>query len=239
MRSKITAAIVGAGISVTGILLWFLRPKRHERTIKGSLNTAQPDAIPTAAKYGERPLQLTHDGAGPLLFRRYRADIANPTIEKQALMDYMRGHIAEFSPAALADFDKVKGTSFDLKIGDEYDIAILGPWDGSVRVIDVKPLSFTFATLEGHPEAGEIRFEVSEHPVDTNAIRFEIMSWARSRDSVVHLAYYELGMGKEVQTNSWVTFCQRVAEYSGGTLMDDIDVITEERPYEGEVIPNG
>ena len=71
-------------------------------------------------------------------------------------------------------------------------------------------------TLEGHPEAGRIRFEV--HPLDgrPDALRFEIHSLARSRDGLVAFAYDTWGAAGSMQEATWVEFCQRVGEAQRG-----------------------
>ena len=45
-----------------------------------------------------------------------------------------------------------------MRVGDEFTIRIPGPWDGPVRAVEVDATSFGFVTLEGHLEAGRIRF---------------------------------------------------------------------------------
>ena len=45
-----------------------------------------------------------------------------------------------------------------MAVGDEYVVRMPGPWDGPVRVVERTPTAFRFATLEGHLEAGQIRF---------------------------------------------------------------------------------
>ncbi|MEJ7664031.1 MAG: DUF1990 family protein [Hymenobacter sp.] len=66
-------------------------------------------------------------------------------------------------------------------------------------------------TLEGHPEAGRIRFEAHALDGRPDALRFEIHSLARSRDGLVAFAYDTLGGGKLMQEATWVEFCRRVA----------------------------
>ena len=47
---------------------------------------------------------------------------------------------------------------------------------------------------------------------------------------MVDWTYTGLKIAQRVQTNMWVTFCERVAKATGGTLVGDIAVITEEQP---------
>jgi hypothetical protein len=186
---------------------------------------------------GGKPVQLTDDGHGVLFHRRYRLEIDKPRLRHKALMNRVKADIGAFSPRLLADFRKTKGHKRSMRVGDEYHISILGPWNGSVRVAEVTPTSFTFVTLEGHPEAGQITFAVMPVATRPGAIAFEINSWARSRDMVVSFGYKDVGIGKELQKGAWTTFCQRVAEVSGGTAVGEVEVTTEEIDAKGEVVP--
>ncbi|MBA3534396.1 MAG: DUF1990 family protein [Ardenticatenales bacterium] len=209
----------------------------RERTTQRDVPQGTPKPIPAEAEVGERPMQLTADGTGKLYHHRYRADIAAPTQTAETLMRLMQRDPNDFSPTILATWEKIAGAEDSMQVGDEYYIHITGPWDGPVRVIDVAPTSFSLITLEGHFEAGEIRFRFIPHPTQPDALRFEILSWARSRDAVVDFAYDQAKVVKIAQTSMWVHFCERAVEESGGKLIDKIDVLTEEAPFRGEVIP--
>ncbi len=173
--------------------------------------------------------QSADTGAGPLLERRYYVDIARPRLDALALLRYVTCHLTELAPELLAEFEKVKGAPDELQVGHEFHIKILGPWNGTVRVTDVGKLHFEFCTLDGHPEAGRIRFSVEERAVPAGTLRFEIHSWARSRDGLVAFAYATIGVGKQVQERTWVTFCERVAEASGGEPLGPVHVVTDDR----------
>jgi hypothetical protein len=196
-----------------------------------------PDPAPRrtpAAEWDGVAVQVPGDGFGPLFHRRYRADIRAPRLTPEQLMARVQRDVGSFSPHTLAEFRKTSGRRGRMARGDEYAITILGPWNGSVRVIDATPMSFTFVTLKGHPEAGQITFRALPHPAERGALRFEILSWARSRDMLVSLTYKEAGVGQELQKNAWVTFCERVVQASGGALIGEVAVDTEEREFDVE-----
>jgi hypothetical protein len=195
-----------------------------------------PRPVPKAVFWGRQRVQLPGDGVGPLFHRRYFVDFDAPRLRLRPLMDKIKAELAEFSPKLLADFTKVKGLPGEMQVGDEYTIEILGPWNGDVRVSEVTPTSFTFVTLEGHPEAGQITFALRRQPTRPWAVRFEISSWARSRDMLVSLGYHEGKIGKVIQENAWTTFCERVVEASGGKARGEVQVVTEERSETGEVV---
>lgn len=220
------AALPSLAAAVAGALL-----------VRGATRHRRPRPVARELLWGEHRVQLPGDGYGVLFHRRYSVVIDRPRLRGRRLMDRIKADLADFSPRVLASFKKTRGHPRVMHVGDEYDITILGPWNGGVRVAEVTPTSFTFVTLEGHPEAGQITFAVTGHAGRPGAICFEINSWARSRDMLVSLSYREGKIGKEVQKNAWVTFCERVAKASGGTQHGEVEVTTEERDVEGEVIP--
>jgi hypothetical protein len=215
-----------------------VRPVRS-RTIKQPIGQPQPKPVPNHVYWEGVRLQLPGDGVGPLFHRRYWVDIAHPRQRAETVMAAIQHNVGAFAPKDLADFKKVKGHPDKLAVGDEFAIEILGPWNGAVRVIEVTPRSFAMVTLEGHPEAGQICFQIAASPIAPRALRFSILSWARSRDMLVSLTYHEGAVGKVVQENVWVAFCERVVEASGGEMLGEPNVVTEEREFTGEVVPVG
>jgi hypothetical protein len=149
-------------------------------------------------------------------------------------MAQVQADLPHYSPKLLADFKK-KGQDQDgpLRVGDEFSIKIMGPWNGSVRVTNVGPTSFEFITLEGHPEAGRIRFEVHYLDERPGELRFEIRSSARSRDGLVAFAYDTIGSGLLMQEATWVEFCERVAAASGGQALGPVVVETVRHTPDG------
>jgi hypothetical protein len=177
--------------------------------------------------------QPAAEGAGPKLERRYFIDVERPRLTPTQLMAAVQADVPGFSPGLLADFERTKGAEGALHVGDEFHIKILGPWNGSVRVTQVSPTAFEFVTLEGHPEAGRISFAV--RPLDSrpDALRFEICSAARSRDGLVAFAYDTIGGGKLMQKATWVEFCERVAQASGGQALGPVTVETVRHAPDG------
>jgi hypothetical protein len=182
-----------------------------------------------------QPAQPAAQGSGPKLERRYFIDILRPKLSPVQLMQAVQADLPRFSPGLLADFEQTKGTPGALHIGDEFHIKILGPWNGSVRVTEVATTAFELITLEGHPEAGRIRFEVHALDERPGELRFEIHSVARSRDGLVAFAYDTIGGGKLMQEATWVEFCTRVAEASGGQAQGPITVETTRHSPDGPI----
>ncbi len=180
----------------------------------------------TLERMSDKPVQRSRDGSGSLLQRRYWVDIQNPAMSAADLMAHIQLNLPEYSPSLLAGFEKSAGTPDALRPGDEFSIRILGPWNGVVRVVDVTPTAFEMVTLEDHPEAGRIRFSLTPHPDFAGTLHFEISSLARSRDGLVAFAYDTVGIGKKVQETTWTSFCENVAERSGGTKLGDVQTRT-------------
>jgi len=172
-------------------------------------------------------------GSGPLLERRYFIDVARPQRTPVQLMNEIRANLPRFSPELLADFEPREGQEGPLKVGDEFHITILGPWNGWVRTTAVGPTFFELITLEGHPEAGRIHFEAHYLSDRPDVLRFEIRSSARSRDGLVAFAYDTLGGGKLMQEATWTEFCRRVAQASGGQALADVVVETTQHDQAG------
>lgn len=231
--SRAKAFALAAGGAVPSLLAALL----GAYLVRAATAHRRPRPIPRHLLGAGQRVQLPSEGYGVLFHRQYSVVIDRPRLRRRALMDRVKADLHEFSPKLLADFRKTKGHTRHMRVGDEYQIAILGPWNGGVRVAEVTPTSFTFVTLEGHPEAGEITFAVTRNLTRPGAISFEINSWARSRDMLVGLSYKEGKIGKKVQENAWVTFCERVVEASGGTKHGEVEVRTEEHDPKGEVVP--
>lgn len=187
--------------------------------------------LPAAALQGETPIQYIRDGVGALFSRRYNVLMLQPQKSLPEVFQEMLSNIDQFSPTELATFEKTSGAPDSLAVGDEFFIHITGPWNGPVRVSEVTDHSFSFVTLEGHLEAGEIRFGLAI-PDTSDALQFTIQSVSRSRDQVVDLAYDKLKAAQAAQTAMWTFFCSKVVELSGGDLAGDIEISTHEMPYQ-------
>jgi len=235
-RSRLTAlgAVAGVTAIAGGALLWI--HKRGERLAR-SLRKAS----------GDWPVQEMDRGFGPIFFRTYRIDIPGTRLTPGALMRTVQADPDAFSPAGIARFEKTRGADDSLGKGDEFYIHIRAPWDGPVRVLERSDTSFDLGTLEGHMEAGTIRFRSIARP--EGGLRFEIVSCARSVDRAVHTLYDILRAAKGAQELMWSTFCERVAAAAveadkgggepGADAPEDVVVRTFQARYEDPLEPGG
>lgn len=188
-------------------------PTRHVVRERAAVPAGPPTLAPDAP--GRPAVQTADDGEGPRYHRRYHVDIAHAALTPEEIVARIASDPNDFCPSEIARFEKVTGAPDRLAVGDDLVVHIASPWNGPVRVAETTPTSFTLATLDGHMEAGQIRFSAERRPGDEGTVRFTIESWARSSDRVVDALYDKLGIARGVQGAMWTFFCERVAEMAG------------------------
>ena len=211
-----TASRWPVGIAMTSWRYMWRTTPFHRSETEGHLPEDAPPKLPEDVSHEE--VQYPSDGAGPLFHRLYRARIRgdwSPT----AVIAAIAADPDRVAPTEFASFNKVLGDEGSMAVGDEYAVRMPGPWDGPVRVVERTPTSFRLVTLEGHLEAGQIRF--SAEPGE-----FRIESWARAGDRLSNLLYDHLRMSKEIQLHMWTSVIERVAKLAGGRLTGGIDIRT-------------
>ncbi len=234
-RDSVSLAVpllLAAGALSLGVLAWrrIVAPRSSRKMSDGRSAFANADAPPSAITHSietASDTQLAPTGSGPLFHRRYAALITGSVMSASALLRTLQRNLSDLAPSGLAHFEKSRGSDGLARVGDEYEITMLGPWNGRVRVIESTPRHFTLVTLDGHPEAGHITFSVSETSEFTDTLQVVIESWARARDSVVAVAYGTLGVGKQMQTEVWITFLQRLGALAGMEHTPEVRITTE------------
>jgi len=200
--------------------VWRVTPM-HRRETRGSL--AEDGAPPLPAGASRDRIQWPRDGSGAFLHRRYRVDVVDGRLSARELMQRIREDVNRVVPGGIAQFRKVAGADGPLSLGDEYVVRMPGPWDGPVRVMEVTPWSFRFATLEGHLEAGQIEWRARD--LD-RTVRFEVESWSRPGDRLSDLAHHRLRMAKEVQLHMWTSVLENVVTLTNGRMRAGVDIRT-------------
>jgi hypothetical protein len=199
--------------------MWRTTPM-HRREVPGVPEEDAPPPLRPGVDRAE--LQYPEDGVGPLFHRRYRTRIRDTSVSPEQLVAHVSADPDRVVSTEFARFVKVRGDEGRMRLGDEYVVRMPGPWDGPVRVVDLTPVSFRFATLAGHLKAGQIEFRAYRD----GDLRFCIESWARSGDRLCDLLYDRLRMAKEVQLHMWTSTLQRVSEVAGGRVTGGIDIHT-------------
>src|SRR5215218_716247 len=201
--------------------VWRITPM-YRREVPGSWDVDGPPPLPAGIRVDG--IQSPHHGSGAFLRRRYRVDVVDGRLHAVSVIADIRGDINRVVPGGIAQFRKITGNeNGPLALGDEFLVRMPGPWDGPVRVIELTPTSFRFATLAGHLEAGQIEWHARD---DDGAVVFGIESWARSGDRLSHVMHNKLRMAKEVQLHMWTSVVERAARLAGGRLARGIDIDT-------------
>jgi hypothetical protein len=198
--------------------MWRTTPV-HRRERDGARDDMPP---PIGAEVSQDDVQRPEDGSGPLFHRTYTGAISGSKLSAAALIARIAADPNRVAPTAMARFRKARGDEGTLRVGDEFLVHMPGPWDGPVRVVEVTPTSFRFATLAGHIEAGQIEWRAG----DDERLVFQIDSWARSGDRFSALLHDRLLLAKEVQLHMWTSVVERVARLADGRLARGIDIDT-------------
>jgi hypothetical protein len=206
--------------------LWRILPV-HRDEEAGSLGEDLPPELPEHVSHQE--IQEPRDGFGPLLHRVYSGTIVEASVGAEELMQTLSADPDTVAPWRLARFRKTHGPEGTMRVDDEFLVHMPGPWDGPVRVVEVRPDRFRFATLAGHLEAGQIEWRVRS--ID-GGLRFAVESWARGGDRFSAFVHDRLRMAKEVQLYMWTSVAERVARAAGGRLLDGVHVHTRRVPAE-------
>jgi hypothetical protein len=217
-----TAARWPLGVLKTGWdYLWRTTPMdRHEQA--GSVPDDEPPPLPPGTDRSE--MQGIEDGVGPLMHRRYVARVCDAELTAEQLIATFAAEPNRASPKALASFVKLTGPDDELRVGDEFTVRMPGPWDGPVRTIEVEPTRFGFVTLEGHLEAGRIRFEAEN--LGPGRLEIRIEAWARGGDRVSNLLFDRLPINKEVQLHMWTSVLEKTAGLAGGRIPGGVEITT-------------
>jgi uncharacterized protein DUF1990 len=221
MRRLTTATRWPVGVALTSWSYMWRTTPMHRSEEPGALPGDGPPELPDDVEHDE--IQGAADGAGPLFHRVYRTRIRDAELGPEELVAKVARDLNAVAPTEMASFEKVLGEKNTLRTGDEYTVRMPGPWDGPVRVVEVEPTYFRLATLEGHLEAGQIRFSAGR---EDDFVTFTIESWARSGDRYSNLLYHRLRMAKEIQLHMWTSFLEAVVKASGGRRTGGIEIRT-------------
>jgi len=199
--------------------MWRTTPM-HRTEVAGEPLRDGPPELPEGALQAD--VQLPSAGTGPFFHRVYRARIRETPMGPEELVTRITADPDRVAPTEFASFAKVLGERGKMAVGDEYVVRMPGPWDGPVRVVERTASSFRFVTLEGHLEAGQIRFAARRNEL----LEFRIESWARAGDWLSNVLYHHLRMSKEVQLHMWTSVLERAAKLAGGRLTGGIEIRT-------------
>lgn len=221
-RRAATAARWPLGVFKTGWdYLWRTTPMNRVDEA-GTMPDDEPPALPPGTDVTDH--QGVEDGYGPLMHRRYAVRVKDAELTAEELINRFAGVPNRAAPKALGSFVKLTGEEGVLRVGDEFTVRIPGPWDGPVRVVEIADNGFGLATLDGHLEAGRIRFTADD--LGPGRLEVCIEAWARSGDPISNLLFDRLPVNKEVQLHMWTSVLERLIKLSGGTRDGRVDITT-------------
>lgn len=223
-RVPVPAAMASMGVQLAGLLGFKLPVSearltmlREENIIEDGRENAltsvlrvPPTSLDDGLKklVGVQPEQLPSEGVGPLVHKRYWADIDASYHRAPALRDVFRRNVARAMPFEVR---QEKGPVANLKKNDTFTVNL--PLRGALamRVEDITPDRIVCSTLQGHPLAGLLTFNFIERG---RQVRFEVGVFARGAD-VVDAALMAV-IGELLQDVNWMAVVERVVKLSGG-----------------------
>jgi hypothetical protein len=216
----LTAARWPLGIALTSwSYMWRITPM-HRDEVEGRTPDDLPPALPGGV--GLDDVQQPGDGSGPLFHRTYSVRVRDSQLSAEEIIARVSADPNRVAPASFTHFSKEVGEDGALRVGDEFVVRMPGPWDGPVRVVEVTPTSFRFATLDGHLEAGQIEWRAR----DGDLVQFEVESWSQPGDRLSYIAHHRLRMAKEVQLHMWTSVLERVVKLCHGRMEGGIEIHT-------------
>ena len=169
-------------------------------------------------------LQPRDGGVGPIVMRTYEVDVVRPVLDATTLMTDLRTDPNHFNSDLVAGFVIGDRPVRNVGVGDELVVELPGPWNGPCTVEALDDQTMLLATLDGHMEAGHIRFRTEP---SADGFTFQIRSWARAGDGGFAALHLVVPIAKTLQTAMWSAMCDRVVAVSGGERDGPIRVTTE------------
>ena len=216
VRNTVRAAVTTPIFLVTHLI----RNRHVERSVEHVTSLSEPPPPRTAAVDADA-LQPASDGTGPLVMRSYSVRIIDPALDASELIRHLVGDPNTVNAGSIAGFVLDDHPVTDLAEGDRIVVELPGPWNGPVVVEHADEERLILATLDGHMEAGRIRFDTTADDDGTDArdgYVFRITSWARAGDRGFEFLHLVVPIGREMQTAMWVAMCRKAAAEAGGQV---------------------
>ena len=223
-RVRVPAAVAAMGTQLAGVLGFTLPISQADLTMlqeDNVISASGENALgavlgvePTPLEKGLRqlvgvmPEQLPSEGVGPLVQKRYWADIDRSFHRAGALRDVFRRNLAQAMPFEIR---QESGPITNLKKNMTLSVTLPARGTVSMRIEEVTPLRIVAATVDGHPLAGLVTFNFLERGAQ---VRFEVEVFARGADTVD--AILMAAMADLLQDVNWQTVVDRVVQLSGG-----------------------
>ena len=154
--------------------------------------------------------QLPDRGVGPLVRKRYWAEINGSAHTAESLLARAREHFDDVMPAVVETRAEPHAIG-SMDVGDTLTLSLPVRGHMQVRVAESEARVLTLVTVEGHPLAGAVRF-LSEARGDE--LRFEVQVYDRAATVVDFLTMR--AFGDWLQDAAWRELVDNVVRVSGG-----------------------
>jgi len=181
---------------------------------------ATPSPLPAAEPDSDH--SEDEDGRGSVVHKLFRAEIENPRLSAEQLIDVIAADPNVIAPYEVLRFEKTRGEPGDLREGERVLIRMAGPWNGPVEVTKRWREGFRLAATSGHAQLGQV--ELRAHGND-GAMRLEIQTREKSATGLFHLLR-RLGLVRRMQTHTWAHMLEAAAQLAGGRPPQKIVVQT-------------
>ena len=181
---------------------------------------ATPSPLPAAEPDSDH--SEDEDGRGSVVHKLFRAEIENPRLSAERLIDVIAADPNVIAPYEVVRFEKTRGEPGDLREGERVLIRMAGPWNGPVEVTKRWREGFRLAATSGHAQLGQV--ELRAHGND-GAMRLEIQTREKSATGLFHLLR-RLGLVRRMQTHTWAHMLEAAAQLAGGRPPQKIIVQT-------------
>lgn len=162
----------------------------------------------------ELPEQLPSEGVGEMERKRYWADITGSRVGPEGLLEIFKSQVSDVMPI---DFDAEPGVPKAVRNGLTLTAALPPRGTIQIRVVECHDRRVTFATVQGHPLAGVVRFHAQ---AEGAAVRFEVETLTKSATTIDYAMMRMVG--SFLQDQNWSTVVERMVERSGGTAPDGV-----------------
>jgi hypothetical protein len=210
---NLVRAVVTTPIFLVGHLI---RSRDIERSVEHVAEFSEPSPRPSVID-DDAGVQTAVDGEGPIVMRSYSIIIEDPDLSSDRLIDHLIADPNALNARSMAGFVVDDRPATDLRPGDRLVVELAGPWNGPVLVERADEDAVLLSTLDGHMEAGRIRFDTLQvRESGSGTFVFRITSWARAGDRAFQFLHLRLPIGRELQTAMWVAMCRKAAAASNG-----------------------
>jgi uncharacterized protein YbjT (DUF2867 family) len=245
VRIPIPSALASLGTQAASLVGLRLPVDENKVTMLVEENVLQPGEVnaltdvfgifPTRLDEGlerlanSQPEQLPDEaGTGPLVRRIFYAFLAGVRRSPQELFADFRRRFFDLVPESTMGPAKEPASERRIEKGATLTLSLPMRGHVQVRIVEITDTSMTYATIAGHPLAGEVIFRFTGVPGED--LRFEIETCDRPASPPDALAMYPLGI--LMKRWNWNKVVERAAEASGA--LPPIEVKTSEQTLSGE-----